>query len=242
MKIKNNAIAALVLTMMTVFMACEKKEIALLGVTPTGAKVKFLPSCSNCPSLSLTANGQVINSIGVAYGGAFPTSGYVVLPTGEVTLDFIRTDSSKSLFSTKVTLAEGKWYSVYVGDTIPTPTVSLIEDDIKAFQDTFLRVRFVNVLSGRPKDTLELVRKNDNSVVATGVTYGKASEFKFVPATTADTFFYRKVGTTAIYPLTANSILTAKRTGQTLTFLARGVNNKIGTSPQIPRIDWWANR
>jgi hypothetical protein len=103
-------------------------------------------------------------------------------------------------------------------------------------------VRFVNILSGKTKDTLELVRKNDNSVVATGVIYGKASEFKFVPTTTADTFFYRKVGATAIYPLTTNTIFTTKRNAQTLTFLARGVIGKTGTGAQIPRIDWWANR
>jgi hypothetical protein len=241
MKVKYNIFAAFLLMALTSFLACEKNVISTPGETPVGARVKFLPACSNCPSLQMTANGQVINPTGIAYGGSFPTSGYAVLPTGEVSLDFIRTDSSKSLFSTKVRLLEGKYYSIYVGDTVPTPTISLIEDDIKTFQDTFLRVRFVNVLSGKTKDTLEFVRKNDNSVVATGITYGKASEFKFVPATAADTFFYRKVGTTAIYPLTINSIL-SNRKAQTLTFLARGVNNKIGTSAQIPKIDWWVNR
>jgi Domain of unknown function (DUF4397) len=242
MKVKYNLFAAFLLIALTGFVACEKNVISTPGDTPVGARVKFLPACSNCPSLQMTANGQVINPTGIAYGGSFPTSGYAVLPTGEVSLDFIRTDSSKSLFSTKVSLSEGKYYSIYVGDTVPTPAISLIEDDIKTFQDTFLRVRFVNVLSGKTKDTLEFVRKNDNSVLATGITYGKASEFKFVPTTTADTFFYRKVGATAIYPLTVNSILTTKRTAQTITYLARGVNNKTGTSAQIPKIDFWINR
>jgi hypothetical protein len=241
MKVKYTAFAALILTAMTVFLACEKKEIRLLGDTPTGARVKFLPACSNCPSLQMTANGQIINPTGVAYGGAFPSSGYAILPTGEVSLDFIRTDSSKSFFSTKVSLSDGKYYSVYIGDTIPTPTVSLIEDDIKSFQDSFLRVRFVNVLSGKTKDTLDLIRKNDNLVVASAVTYGKASEFKFVPTTTADTFFYRKTGTTAIYPLITNTIFTARRNAQTITFLARGLNNKT-TGAQTAKIDWWVNR
>ena len=242
MKIKNNAIAALILTAMTVFMACKKNEIALLGVTPTGARVKFLPACSNCPSLQMTANGQIINPTGIGYGGVFPTSGYAVLPTGDVSLDFIRTDSSKSLFSTKVSLADGKYYSIYVGDTVPTPTISLIEDDIKSFQDTLMRIRFVNVLSGKTKDTLDLVHKNTNTVVGAGIIYGKASDFKFLPATTADTFFYRKTGTTVIYPLTINSIFTTKRTAQTITFLARGLNNKPSTSTQVAKIDFWLNR
>ena len=241
MKIKNNAIAALILTAMTVFVACKKNEITLLGITPTGARVKFLPACSNCPSLQMTANGQLINPTGIGYGGVFPTSGYAVLPAGDVTLDFIRTDSSKSLFSTKVSLADGKYYSVYVGDTVPTPNISLIEDDIKAFQDTVVRLRFVNMLSGKTKDTLDLVYKNTNAVIASGITYGKASTFTFQPTTTADTFFYRKTGTTVIYPLTANAIFTTKRMSQTLTFLARGLNNKT-TGTQTAKIDFWLNR
>lgn len=241
MKVKHNLFAALFLMGVTVFIACEKNVISTPGDTPAGARVKFLPSCSNCPSLQMTANGQIINPTGVGYGGSFPTSGYAVLPTGDVDLNFIRTDSSKSLFSAKVNLADGKYYSVYVGDTVPTPTISLVEDDIKAFQDTFLRVRFVNVLSGKTKDTLEFVRKNDNTVLATGLTYGKASEFKFVPATTADTFFYRKVGATTIYPLVTNGILTTKTSGRTYTFLARGLNNKT-TGTQIAKLDWWINR
>jgi Domain of unknown function (DUF4397) len=242
MKIKTNIFALLTLLTLSCFSACEKNSITLLGETPTGAKVKFLPSCSNCPSLLMTANGQPINPTGVAYGSAFPTSAYALLPTGEVTLNFVRSDSSTVFLTTKANFVEGKWYSIYIGDTIPNPTISIIEDDIQAFQDTFLRVRFVNVLSGKIKDTLELVRKNDNSVVVTGVTYGKASEFKFVPTTVADTFFYRKVGTTAIYPLTTNSIFTARRNAQTLTFLARGVIGKTGTSAQIPRIGFEVNR
>ena len=141
MKIKHNAIAALILTAMTVFVACKKNEITLLGVTPTGARVKLISACSNCPSLLMTANGQTINPTALAYGGAFPTGNYAVLPSGDVTLDFIRSDSSKSLFSTKVSLADGKYYSIYVGDTVPTPNISLIEDDIKVFQDTVVRLR-----------------------------------------------------------------------------------------------------
>lgn len=241
MKIKHNAIAALILTAMTVFVACKKNEITLLGVTPTGARVKLISACSNCPNLLMTANGQTINPTALAYGGAFPTASYAILPTGDVTLDFIRSDSSKSLFSTKVNLVDGKYYSVYIGDTVPTPNISLIEDDIKAFQDTVLRLRFVNVLSGKTKDTLDLVYKNTNTVVASGITYGKASTFAFQPTTTADTFFYRKTGTTVIYPLTANSIFTTKRMSQTISFLARGLNNKT-TGTQIARIDVGLNR
>lgn len=241
MKVKHNLFAAFLLMALTVFIACEKNVISTPGDTPVGARVKFLPGCSNCPSLQMTANNIIINPTGVAYGSSFPASGYAVLPTGEVTLNFIRTDSTKTFLSTKVNLADGKYYSLYLGDTVPTPSISLIEDDIKTFQDTFVRVRFANFLSGTQKDTLELVRKNDNSVIATGVTYGKASEFKLVPATATDTFFYRKVGTAVIYPLSLNSIITSGK-AKTFTFRARGVNNKVGTSTQIPTIDNTQNR
>lgn len=240
MKLKNNLFAAFILTALTVFMACEKNVISIPGDAVTGAKVKFINACSNCPSLLITANDQTINPTAMAYAGAFPTAGYALLPTGDVTLNFIRSDSSKSLFSSKVSLEEGKWYSVYVGDTVPTPTISFISDDIKPFQDTAMRVRFVNLLSGKTKDTLELVHQNYNKVVGTNVLYGKASDFTFVPNFATDTFYFRKVGTTAIYPLSTLISFTGFK-AQTFTLFARGLNNKT-TGTQIVKTDWWRNR
>ncbi len=246
MKIKNQFFAALLLTALTVFMACEKNVISIPGDVPVGARVKFVHACSNCPGLLVTANGQTINPTAMTYlsttVGAFPISNYAVLPTGEINLDFIRSDSSKSLFTSKVSLADGKYYSVYVGDTIPTPTISLVEDDIQAFQDTLLRIRFVNLLSGKTKDTLELIRKNDNLVVASGITYGKASEFKLVTngSVATDTFLFRKVGSNIIYPLSTINIFTNGK-AQTSTLFAAGLNNKA-TGAQTPRLFGWRNR
>jgi Domain of unknown function (DUF4397) len=246
MKIKNQFFAALFLTALSVFMACEKNVISTPGEVPVGARVKFVHACSNCPGLLITANGQTINPTAMTYlsatVGAFPTANYAVLPTGEINLDFIRSDSSKSLFTSKVSLADGKYYSVYVGDTIPTPTISLVEDDIQAFQDTFFRVRFVNLLSGKTKDTLELIRKNDNFVVASGITYGKASEFKLITSgITADTFLYRKTGSVTPYPLAGFVSFTGGFKAQTFTIFAGGLNNKA-TGAQTPKSFTWRNR
>jgi Domain of unknown function (DUF4397) len=246
MKIKNQFFTALLLTALTVFMACEKNVISVPGDAPVGARVKFIHACSNCPGLLVTANGQTINPTAMTYlsatVGTFPISNYAVLPTGELNLDFIRTDSSKSLFTSKISVAEGKYYSVYVGDTIPTPTISLVEDDIQAFQDTLFRIRFVNLLSGKTKDTLELIRKSDNLVVATGITYGKASEFKLVTSgITSDTFLYRKIGAVTQYPLSGFVSFTGGFKAQTFTLFATGLNNKT-TGTQTPRHSAWRNR
>jgi Domain of unknown function (DUF4397) len=246
MKLKYNLFAAFLLTALTVFVACEKNVIGTPADVVTGARVKFIHGCSNCPSLLVTANGTTINPTGMTYNsgtvGAFPTGFYASLPAGEVSLDFIRTDSSKSLFTSKVSLVDGKYYSVYIGDTVPTPTISLIEDDIKAFQDTFLRIRFVNLLSGKPKDTLELVHKNYNKVVGTNVVYGKASDFTFVQSISGiDTFFFRKVGTTVQYPLSGINTFSGGFKAQTYTLFANGVNNKT-TGTQIPKLNLWRNR
>ncbi len=246
MKVKNNLLAAFILTALTVFVACEKNVISMPGDVPVGAKVKFVHACSNCPSLLVTANNVTINPTAMSYGtattttGSFPTSGYAILPTGDVTLDFIRSDSSKSLISSKVNLTDGKWYTIYIGDTIPTPTISLIEDDIKPFQDTLLRIRFANLLSGKTKDTLELVHQNYNKVIATNVTYGKASEFTLVPNPVSDTFYFRKVGATTAYPLTGLYTLAGFK-AQTYTFFTRGLNNKT-TGVQLGRMDLIRNR
>lgn len=242
MKVKYNALAALVLTAMTIFVACEKNVISLQDSVPVGAKVKFVQACSNCPSLLITANGALINPTPLAYtttSSSFPAGGYAILPSGDVNLDFVRSDSSKSLFTSKISVSADKWYTVYIGDTVPTPSISLIEDDIKPFQDTLLRVRFVNMLSGRTKDTLELWHQNTKKVVGENVTYGKASQFTFTPGI-SDTFFYRKVGASVIYPL-SGSVVFSNSKAQTFTIFARGVNNKI-TGNQTPKLDWWRNR
>jgi hypothetical protein len=244
MKVKNNLFAAFLLTALTVFVACEKNVISTPGDAVTGAKVKFVHLCSDCPGLLVTANSATINPTAMTYTsttvGAFPLNSYSVLPAGDVSLDIIRSDSSKSILATKISLADGKWYTVYIGDTLKTPTISMVEDDIKPFQDTFLRIRLVNIVSGKTKDTLELVHKNYNKVVATNVTYGKASEFTFVPNTAIDTFFYRKVGATVQYPL-SNLISFTGLKARTYTFYASGVNNKT-TGTQIPKASAFLNR
>ena len=252
MKVKNNLLAAFLLTALTVFMACEKNVISIPGDTPVGARVKFIQACSNCsvvntaprPSINvlITANGQTINPTGLAYGGIFPSSGYSVLPTGEITLNFVRSDSGQTIFSSKVNLSDGKYYSIYVGDTIPTPTISLIEDDIKVFQDTFFRVSFVNMLSGTKKDTLELWHQNAQKVVGANVLYGTSSAFTFVPSSPGtDTFFFRKAGTTVMYPLSGIVTFAGGFKAQTFTMFASGLNNKT-TGTQIPRFAPVRNR
>jgi hypothetical protein len=247
MKVKNNLFAAFLLTALTVFMACEKNVISIPGDAPVGARVKFIHACSDCPSLLVTANTKTVNPTAMTYGsatvGAFPTVNYAVLPAGELSLDIIRSDSSRSIFATKINVADGKYYSVYIGDTLKTPSISLVEDDIKAFQDTLFRIRFVNMLSGPKKDTLELWHQNAQKVIGTNVLYGKASDFTFIQSNSvvADTFFFRKVGVTTQYPLSGSLIFTGGFKARTFSMYAFGLNNKpAGT--QAPRLLGWTNR
>ena len=244
MKVKNNLFAAFLLTALTVFMACEKNVISIPGDVPEGARVKFIHVCSDCPGLLVTANTKTVNPTAMTYGsatvGAFPLSYYAVLPEGELALDIIRSDSSKSILATKINVVNGKYYSVYIGDTLKTPSISLIEDDVKAFQDTLFRLRFVNMLSGTKKDTLELWHQNAQKVIGANVMYGKASEFTFIPSYASDTLFFRKVGTTVIYPLSTGIITTGGK-AQTFTYLAFGLKNKT-TGTQIARFSLWRNR
>jgi hypothetical protein len=245
MKFKNNLFAAFLLTALTVFVACEKNVISMPGEAPVGARVKFIHACSDCPGLLVTANTKTVNPTAMTYNttaGAFPTGNYAVLPAGELNLDIIRSDSSKSILATKVSVADGKYYTVYIGDTLKTPSISLVEDDVKAFQDTLFRVRLANLISGGTKDTLEMVHKNYNKVIGSSVTYGKATEFAFVPSITGvDTFLMRKAGSTIQYPLSGIVTFTGGFKAQTFTMLALGLNNKT-TGTQTVKFSAWRNR
>jgi hypothetical protein len=246
MKVKNNIFAAILLTALTVFIACEKNVISTPGESPVGARVKFVHACSDCPGLLVTANTKTVNPTAMTYAsgtvGAFPTASYAVLPAGELSLDIIRSDSSKSILAKTISVADGKWYTVYIGDTLKTPNLYVVEDDIKAFQDTFLRVRFANLLSGTTKDTLELVHKNYNKVVGTSVTYGKVNEFSFVQSISGvDTFLFRKAGASVQYPLSGLVTFSGGFKAQTYTLFAYGLNNKT-TGSQTPKLGTWRNR
>lgn len=247
---------ALVLT------ACDKRELDVPSSTQNanGARVRFINAAFNINDanggvmlLNIFANGKQINgNQRVSYSaGFFPAGnvGYAVIPAGNTDFSFNRavygiqrtgrtdsiqyTDSvyNKSSFN----FESGKFYTVILRDSLPNLSSFIIEDNFKNLQDTTFKLRLVNLITknGVKNDTIELVRRRDKSILATGITYGKASEYKGFSIITGigDSFYVRRVGTTVDYPGLGGSIYTnITPKGYSATILAIGTSSRAGAT------------
>ena len=241
MRIKQAALAAFTIFLMVIAASCgDKFLIEGLGDTATGARVKFVQTCSNCPSVQVKVGGKLVTGAALAYNGTFPSVGYAVFPAGDVSYEFVRSDSGSLVLGGKVTTTDGKYYTVFLNDTVPTQTAFVTEDDVTAAkEDTLARIRFVHGLTGKTKDTLEFVRKTDAKVLFSGITFGKSTAFTVNQGNTPDSFFVRKSGSTTAYPGLGSSIGTWSQ-GRTYTIYARGVSGKTGTP--APGMTFYTNR
>ena len=241
MKIKQMALATITMLFIILVAACgDKYNLVGLGETANGARVKFVQTCSNCPTVFVKVGGKLVTGVSLGYNGTFPNVGYAVFPAGDVSYEFVRADSGQTVFGGKVTATDGKYYTVFLNDTVPTQTAFVTEDEVYAAkEDTLARIRFVHGLTAKVKDTLEFVRKIDSKVLFSGVTFGKSTAFALNQGTIADSFFVRKSGTTTAYPGIGLVIGTWAQ-GRTYTLYARGVTGKTGTP--APGMTFYTNR
>jgi hypothetical protein len=247
MKIKNIALATTALFMIIMAVACsEKNVITPLGEEAKGARVKFINACSNCPTVHVKVGDKVVTGATLGFGGVFPNVGYALYSPGDVNFTFVQSDLTTNVLAGKVSTADGKYYTVILNDTVPVPSILSFEDPVNdAREDTVARIRFLHSLTSNdktPKDTLDVVRKIDNAVVFSGITYGTVTPFSLKnQGNTPDSFFIRKKGTTTAYPgLGAAAILTWAK-GRTYTLYARGVSGKTAAT-QVPRLDFYTNK
>jgi Domain of unknown function (DUF4397) len=242
--------------------ACEKKELNVPATTQgtEGARVRFFNAAFNINDangsamlLNIFANGKQINgNQRVSYSAfAFPGTGigYAVIPAGNTEFSFNRaiygiqrtgridsiqyTDSiyNKSSFN----FENGKFYTIILRDSLPNLSTFVLEDNFKNNVDTTFNMRLVNLITknGLKNDTIELVRRRDKSILATGITYEKMSEYKGFSIVTgiADSFYIRRVGTTVDFPGLGGSIynnITPK--GQNATILAIGTSSRASST------------
>lgn len=242
MKIKHITLTTLALFTLILIAACgDTYIIDTPNEDATGSRVKFVQTCSNCPSVNVKVGGKFVTGAGLAYNGTFPNVGYAVFPAGEVSYEFVNATDASLVLGGKVSTTDGKYYTVFLNDTLPTQTAFVTEDDVNgAREDTMARIRFVHGLTGKSKDTLEVVRKIDSKVMFSDITFGKATPFGHLnQGNTADSFFIRKSGSTTVYPGLGSTISTWAK-GRTYTIYARGVSAKTGT--QAPGMTFYTNR
>jgi hypothetical protein len=238
-------------TCVVLLTACEKGEVVestpyekIAVGDPKYSYIKILNLTPGSPILNYYIDGTKfssglsstgIESSGFAYNNLFPDLGYAITTPGshKLTGKIIPTaavDPSLEIYSTTITPAAGKFYTIFTTGQYSTLTkvipTSLIIEDIKPALDTSkIFVRLINLYNGGPN--LDVVKTTATGTkIITNVAYGTASNWFEVPipgpgAAVSFPIFFNDA-TTNVPLITAGSTITLTK-GRTYTLYVRGV-------------------
>lgn len=208
-----------------VFIACKKNKldevtILLDSDQVNNANVKFIHTFASItpalttgagPNVFMYQNGKKINgstsgSSSLVYGGISPlTTTYSLLPVGSVFFQGIMARVSGStpapiagdtVFTATQGFAAGKYYSLFLTDTVPTPSIKAVEDDMTLPDTGKYKIRFGNFISN-PTESYSVWSRREGKLILDNISYKTVSNFISLSIPTGlDTFDLRKTGTT----------------------------------------------
>jgi hypothetical protein len=152
--------------------SCGKEALQNITGTPPGASIKFFNFGVNAPGVNFYANDTKVTAIssttgseattGTAYGAVGNGGLYAGVEPGQYTLSgriAAATDKNLAIATVPATLADGKYYSLYLSGIYNTTTKTVdafvVEDPFVPQTDfTSTYVRFVNAISNANPMTL----------------------------------------------------------------------------------------
>jgi hypothetical protein len=219
------------------------------GNTP---QIPTAPNATTGPQVFIYANGQKLNGLSLGYGSVWPTTNaYGNIPSGSVKFDIInaRMDltvvpnvpkftAGDTLGSFTATLDKGKFYSVYIGDTVPNVRVTIKEDNLILPEPLTYKIRVANFsMNNNPTDTFNLFSVRQNAEIITDVTHKNVSDWVQIPIPILnDTLIFRKKGNILPYLVVSVPPNAAQRM---VTLIAKG---KTGVTGKLPSTTILINR
>ncbi|HYF30077.1 MAG TPA: DUF4397 domain-containing protein [Chitinophagaceae bacterium] len=237
----------------TALMACEKEYDSIYTFPPSEGKanVKFIHALPNVfPATSTTAqaglqvylNDVKVTGNNITYGGGvFPGLEYAQVPAGNLTLKAVVPATATAPEVVAVTgpveFTAGKTYSVFLADTLPTPTIFRIEEDFAPQADS--GKYFVRLVNLTPKSgAYDLYGITDATIVIPNVAYKTATPFVQVQVGSgARQFTIRKVGSNVNIGTPVSITPVA---GRMYTIFSYGIDG--GTGARIPRLAFFTSR
>jgi len=222
------------------------------GNTP---QIPTAPNLTTGPQVLIYANGLKLNGTSISYGGVFPTPNvYANVPEGNNKIEIINGRlnltvvpnvpnfiAGDTLATVNSVLQKGKYYTLYITDTVPTVRTVIKEDLLPLPDYQMYKIRLANMMMN-PLDTLTLFSRRQNAEIIFDITHKNVSDWIQLPLPIIpDTFELRKKGTTTTY-VTANFGTTPTITpvGQRMyTVVARG---KTGVTAKLPSAFIFTNR
>jgi hypothetical protein len=251
--------AAVVAAGLTALASCEKNAVQDITGSLPGAQVKFFHFGVNAPQVHFWANDAKItattsatgaeSTVGIGFGGAGSGGLYSAIAPGAYTFTARITatvDNGLVIARIPGTLAEGKFYSVYLSGAYDATAKSvegfLLEDPVPPqFDFSTAQVRFVNAIANAPTMSLSLRNTTTSAETAVGgaVAYKAGTALVAVPAGIYDLTVRPTSGPVASF----NRLAVTMVPGRVYTISARGDLTVGGTTAVTrPQLDVTANR
>ena len=180
------------------------------GNTP---QIPTAPNPTTGPQVFIYANGKKLNGTALSYGSVWPVSNvYANIPSGSTRFDIINARlnltvvpnvpgfiAGDTLATFTATVDKAKYYSLYIGDTVPAVRVTIKEDVFPVPDYQTYKIRVANLLMN-PLDTVTLFSARQNAEIISNITHKNVSDWIQVPLPVInDTLIFRKKGTTTSY-------------------------------------------
>jgi len=207
------------------------------GNTP---QIPTAPHDSTGPQVFIYANGKKLNGTALGYAGVWPTPNvYANIPVGSTRFDIINArldfsvvpnipkfNAGDTLATFTASLDKGKYYSLYIGDTVPVVRVTLKEDNLITPDYQTYKIRIAN-FSMNVNDTFSLFSVRQNAAVISDISHKNISNWVQLPLPViSDTLRLLKKGTSVVYAQANGFVPTGLRMYTVLARGKTGVKNK----------------
>ncbi|SEQ89720.1 DUF4397 domain-containing protein [Pedobacter rhizosphaerae] len=199
------------------FSACKKDW----DNTPIeAAGIGFIHASPGTAALDFVLDNQKIKSF--TYTQDF---GYYAAYPGTRLVGVAKKDSLKYVTNATANLISGKFYSVFVADTLKSTKLLVIEDDLKAPATDKANIRFINLSPGSP--ALDLSIQGKDAALFTGKAFKEFTTFSSIDPSESYTFEVKQTGTTTV-KATLPSIKIEK--GKIYTIWAKGLSSRTDST------------
>ncbi len=180
------------------------------GNTP---QIPTAPNLTTGPQVFVYANGQKLNGNALSYGGQWPSPNvYATIPSGNVEFKIVNARmnlaavpnvpapiAGDTLYTFTQQLDKGKYYSMYMGDTVPFIRFVVKEDVMPVPDYQTYKIRLAHMIMN-PTDTLTLYSRRQAAEIISNITHKQVSDWVQLPLPIiSDTLEIRKKGSTTTY-------------------------------------------
>jgi len=222
--------------------ACSKnsQDSTPIVNTSNSSNIQFFLATVGASRNLITVDGNRINRPTLAAGTCFPTAVYpstntsLAFAIGGGLHSFTVVDTLVTTMQKPLTFAgtfeAGKYYSIFMYDTITNPKQVTVESKIEIPADNTARLRFANFIHDvNAVPAVEVFSTRRNEVVFPNVNKTDVTSFIPYSSTVNDTLIVRQVGTTTALA-TFNGFFPTQKRSYTLVY--RGSNRTPTTTPK----------